>query len=288
MENWMMLALSGSVLVGLYWFITKIQSERKWLTNNGFIWYLYLYLSFFSFVLLFLRGETFVYDYKTLIYAAILITVNTLFLQYRFKALKHLSSATYFINFRVISSILLLFIGMLFFSETITVKEQFWIFIWFFTFYLLLEKKEKWQKQKYLKKWILYLFYSIIFTSLVQVMGKYFIINSDHLSSLLFFEWLFWVVGLIMMNGYKKIKEDFRVKDLNNHMFLLLAGIIYTWAIYCNMLAFKEWDLAIVYKIISYSLFIPIILSVIFYKEKVTPKKILAFILTVISIWFFM
>jgi uncharacterized membrane protein len=54
-----------------------------------------------------------------------------------------------------------------------------------------------------------------------------------------------------------------------------------------NTLAFQQWDVAIVYKIISYSLFIPIILSVIFYKEKITVKKWVAFLLTIVSILLF-
>jgi uncharacterized protein (DUF486 family) len=50
---------------------------------------------------------------------------------------------------------------------------------------------------------------------------------------------------------------------------------------------FSGWDIAIVYKIVSYSLFLPIIFSITYYKEPLTPKKIIAFILTVVSIWLF-
>jgi hypothetical protein len=70
-------------------------------------------------------------------------------------------------------------------------------------------------------------------------------------------------------------------------MFLIGSGVIFSIATVTNNLAFVWWDLAIVYKIISYSLFIPIILSIIFYKEPITPKKLLAFGLTVLSILLF-
>lgn len=47
------------------------------------------------------------------------------------------------------------------------------------------------------------------------------------------------------------------------------------------------WPLSISYKILSYSLAVPIILSIIFNKEELTRKKIIAFSLTTISLLFF-
>ncbi|MCD5380450.1 hypothetical protein LR004_00850, partial [Candidatus Gracilibacteria bacterium] len=64
--------------------------------------------------------------------------------------------------------------------------------------------------------------------------------------------------------------------------------IIFTSGIFLSLSAVASGgDLAIVYKILSYSLFIPIILSVIVYKEKIGIRQIIAFILTVISILLF-
>ena len=63
---------------------------------------------------------------------------------------------------------------------------------------------------------------------------------------------------------------------------------MYSVAAIVNSYAYYGGNVAIVYKIISYSLFIPIILSIIFYKEKVTPKKMIAFLLTILSIALFL
>jgi drug/metabolite transporter (DMT)-like permease len=46
-------------------------------------------------------------------------------------------------------------------------------------------------------------------------------------------------------------------------------------------------DLWIAYKIQSYSIFVPIIFSVIFYEERITRKKLLAIVLATVSLWFF-
>ena len=47
-------------------------------------------------------------------------------------------------------------------------------------------------------------------------------------------------------------------------------------------------NLVIYAKISSYSMFVPIILAIIIYKEKVTIKKLVAFILTIISLGLFL
>jgi uncharacterized membrane protein len=48
-----------------------------------------------------------------------------------------------------------------------------------------------------------------------------------------------------------------------------------------------EWNLAIVSTITSFSILIPIVLSVIFYKEKMTYKKAFVIFLSIISIILF-
>ena len=48
-----------------------------------------------------------------------------------------------------------------------------------------------------------------------------------------------------------------------------------------------EWNLAIVYTINSFSILVPIILSVIFYKEEMTYKKAFVIFLSVISMLLF-
>jgi uncharacterized membrane protein len=52
--------------------------------------------------------------------------------------------------------------------------------------------------------------------------------------------------------------------------------------------ALPLFNTTVIYKIYSFEIFIPIILSFIFYKEKLTLRKIIAFILTFVSIWFFL
>jgi drug/metabolite transporter (DMT)-like permease len=206
----------------------------------------------------------------------------------RLEGLKYLSTSTYFINYRLLSSIWLVFIWIFFFQENISIKEFLWILLGFFIFYLLFEKKTENEKKVDFKKGILYLLFWIILATVSQVLSKYFVINNEDILSLYVYEGIFWTLLTLFISRKEKLKDIIYVPDKRFFSFLILSwGVFTVWWIY-NLLAFqKGGDIAIVYKIISYSIFIPIVLSAIFYKEKITLRKIIAFILTILSIALF-
>lgn len=284
---WLIFALIATVLIWLHGFLSKMQSEQKKIHDDVFIFYLYIYLIIVSLWSIFFFNRELQFWLSIIVYAAIMVIINTFFLKARFISLRHLSTSAFFINFRIISSILLIIIWVLFFKESINAKELSWIFLWFITFYLLLEKNPTAKITKNTKKWILYLFYAIILTTILQAVSKNFILTNPDIYSLLFYEGIIWVLLLTGTSKGKVLRKSIWVKKIENHLFLWVSGIIFFSAIYFNVLAFKTWDLAIVYKIISYSLFIPIILSIFFYKEKITTEKVIAFGLTIISILLF-
>jgi uncharacterized membrane protein len=75
---------------------------------------------------------------------------------------------------------------------------------------------------------------------------------------------------IIQIIRAKKEEKVWRITAKKDICFLIFAGILSYFAALLNPLALIEGDVAIVYKVISYSLFIPIIFSIIYYKEKVT------------------
>ena len=209
-------------------------------------------------------------------------------LKTRFISLKYLGSSTYFINYRIFSLILLLIFGIVFFSEKITINDYFGIFIGFLVFYLLLEKKEKEESLKNLKRGIVFLFLGVILISGLQGLSKYASINFYNILLIIFYEGIFgfFILFFSKRKNLKKTIKNFPNKKYT--LFLLISGIMNILSIYFNFLAYVEGNLAVVYKIISYSIFITIFLSMIFYKEKINLRKIIAFILTIVSIWFFL
>jgi uncharacterized membrane protein len=287
METWMIYALVATIFIWLNWYFQKILSESKTMNKDSFLFYNYFILGVTSLFITLILGGNIIFTWWNILIALLLTIIFTMVMKTRIESLKYVSTATYFINFRLFSSILLLFFWQLFFWEIITIKEYIWVWLGIIIFYLLFDKKYSSEKKDNFYKWLLYICYWIILVTILQLIVKYFIINWFDIFSILFFEWIFWSILILLTKEVKSNQEVLCVKNKKHLMFYLTNGILFFIGAYFNSIAFEQWDVAIVYKIISYSIFIPIILSVIFYKEKITVKKLLAFILTIASIWLF-
>ena len=282
---WFVYSILTCISVGLYAFFTKVQAESKY---DDFYFYFFMYLTFLMLLPYLIYEKVNFFDLEIILLSIVFVLFYFFILKTRFVSLKYLSSSTYFINYRIFSSILLLIFGIIFFSEKITINDYFGIFIGFIVFYLLLEKKEKKESLKNLKRGIIFLFLGVILISGLQTLSKYASINFYNIFLIIFYEGIF---GFCILFFSKRKKLRQLIKNFPNRkyiLFLLFSGIMNILSIYFNFLAYIDGNLAVVYKIISYSIFITIFLSIIFYKEKINLRKIIAFILTIISIWFFL
>lgn len=284
----MIYALWGSVATGLYWFLQKIEAESD-VNRNSFIFYSHVWMIVAPLLYLLSTWKSIEFNMQILLYALLTNTIYVIIMKFRLKSLEYLDSSSYFINYRIFSSILLLMFGQVFFWEYISINEYWGILIGFIIFYLLLEKKYKKESDKKLYKGFLYLWIGIIWVSLIWIIQKNFTLLDLDFASYIFFSWIIWSIVTLLLKWKKdSIWNILQVKKTKNIIFLWICWIIFPIWMFFNLNAVAQWgDVAIVYKIISYSLFIPIILSTIFYKEKITFKKLLAFILTIASIWLF-
>lgn len=257
-------------------------------SDNGFIFYSYLAMGLAGIIGASVFWRPLQLTHIPTIFYALWITIfYIIIVKTRLISLRYLSSSTYFINYRIASSLWLVIVWVLFFSETITIKESFGILLGFFVFYLLIEKKTAWEKVTDLKQGFFYLLLGSFAVTGVQTLAKSFATSGMDIFSLVFFQGIFGTVFVLFLKNGEPLKKILEIQNKKQWLFLLLSWIIFWNATILNNYALVSGDLAIVYKVISYSLFIPIILSIIFYKEEVTKKKLLAFALTVISIFLF-
>lgn len=285
MEIWMVYSLIAMWFIWFMWFFQKIVAERKSINTQSFIFYSYWVQSIIWIILMFILGKSFILSEEVFIYGFLTTFLYISIIESRVQSLKYVDTSTYFIIYRVFSSILLLILGQMIFWELITVNEYVWIFLGFIIFYLLLEKKDQKESDFDFKKGIKYIFMGIILISIIQILTKNFVLSWEDIFSLFIVQGISGVcITILKSNKKEQLRKIKNKKDLS---FLIFNGCIVYCAIFFNTLAFEQWDVAIVYKIISYSIFIPIILSIIFYKEKITFKKLLAFVLTIASIGLF-
>ena len=289
MELWVIYSLISCLAVWLFGFFQKIESESKSVNTNGFIIYAHVSMILLPLLMFLIWFSQITVNLELIFYAIVMNFMYIIILKTRLKSLKFLSSSTYFINYRIFSSILLLLFGQILFWEIISPREYLGIFLWFVIFYFLLEKKTKKESDKDLKKWYLFLAAGVGLLSVIWLAQKQFTLWDFDIVSYIFYSWFAGIFSTFMMRKKEEtLKEILAVKRKKDILFLVCTSIIFPVWMYCNLQALMAgWDVAVVYKIISYSLFIPIILSVIFYKEKITLNKIFAFILTIASIWLF-
>lgn len=286
MESWIISGLFGALFIGIFSFATKIASEKK-LDEDLFLFSVYFFGSIWTFIMLFFFGE-FKITWTVFILSLIMGFGYPFVLRTRMVSLRHLTASTYFINYRILSSTLLIFIGMIVFSEKITYYQIIGILVGFVVFYLLLEKKRVNEKNVDFRKGVIYLLYGVGIVAFLHVIAKYNALVNGNFHMYNFLCFLFGMISFFVSNFSVIKKVNRQTKDLKFIIwFSIVAGFFFAtngWFLYY---AYVVGNLAIVYKIISYSLFVPVILSIIIYREKISVKKIIAFFLTAISIWLF-
>lgn len=282
MESWFYYAILSWMFSWLYafWFKFSAEKNHSSFLMTGYSMIVYSFLSLFSLILV----NNYVLDLYIVLFISI-ITWTIYFLSniLRIESLKNISSIIYFPIYKTLGPIIVLLIAIIFFEETPNSKELFWIIIWISVPLILITKKEK-EKNKNLKKWVIFLIVSTILAALASSSWKLIVDSNYNAFFYMFASWWFW--WLLSMTFYLKKhhkRADLSISKIKRTW--IINWILLFFSIYFFILACK-WNLAIAYTINSLSILIPIVLSVIFYKEDLTKTKIIAVILTLVSLFF--
>jgi len=286
MENyWILYSIWGLLVLGLWDFIKKVIIQ-KWASKEVFLFVCFL------FYLLFL-GINFIINWNfnftnNEIKSAIVIWIfDSIIPIWVLTTFKYLEISFALIFMRIISSIVILFIWMKILWDNLNIANIIGFIMWIIAIYLLSWFKFS-KKYKIHKKWII----ALIITTLAIIWShsyfKYvvFNINIDNFMILKF------LVSFIFIVLYMFIRWKF--SEFNKNQIKLVWPLaLFTWIIFTAQFLYflpniyLNWPLSLSYKMLSYSLVVPIILSIIFYNDKITKRKIIAFILTLISLGLF-
>ena len=180
----------------------------------------------------------------------------------------------------------IILIGFFIFDESLTNKQLFGFLIGFFVFIILYEKDIS--NNKNIKKMgFIFLGFSILFI----VLTNFFKFNIKYIDfnifNFLFLDGVFGTIFLFIMN-YKKINFSNSKKIfLKNYKLIFSISSIKYLSIIFYVNSFLLIPYGIAFKINSFSILIPILLSAYFLKEEIKTRQILAIILSIISIYFF-
>lgn len=281
MEQWVMYALISWLLLWIAIFILKLTAHWKY--NKERI------IFFWNVVTLFITWSYLILNYKYVeisifIFLLILIRViaaaeKNLFI---IESLKYLETSLFFPIHKILHIFASLIIWIIFFWEYLSFTQ--YIAVWLGVIMVLLISDKEWRKKQLdYKKGVIYLLlanFALLFASYIN---KYISVNDFDIATYLFYSSVFGSLYFILKK--RKIYEKVENKKLKNEIFYWVTRWIFLlWGFTFTLLALKEWPMVLVWIINSISIFIPIILAVLIYDEKITFKKLLSLIIFVIII----
>ncbi len=288
MELWFIYALLSILFAGGFSFLQKVTVERGYdamLTNAiGMMMSSIISITIVAFT-------TGFNGWMAGIFVGALVGA-TYFIQstLRLEGLRSLDTAIFFPLYKTAAPIVALVLGILFFDEWFSRMELFGIAMGLLVPLLLLHKSEK-SRQNNLMLGLALLLLAAVFAGVSSAIAKY---GATLLSTVFLFmavsDGLGGLIGLttIYAKRRKNLKEVY--KQVRNKGFLSITALISMFAFggYASLLyAFKHGgSLAIVYTINSFYILIPIVLSIIIYKEHWNARKAFAIGLSILALIF--
>ena len=283
LETYIIYAILSAIFAGLFSFVWKISAEKN---HSSFIaiWYAFLSSAFFSGIFLILENWNFQPLWLLFLLALWNGTLYMVSLVTRNSALKHIDSSIYFPIYKVLAWMIVTFMWFFIFKENLSHWELLWIIIWMFIPLILITKKEN-SVQKNLKQGVILAIIWAIFGAITISFGKILVINN--LSPIAYVA-IGWIIGgvLSLKLGQEKFKNVIKISHNRIKRYALIGGLFLFLSMYTFINALKG-NIAIAYTINSFSILIPIILSVIFYQEKLDIKKTIVILLSIVSIVLF-
>jgi len=274
-----MFAIWALITVWLWDFIKKLVLSNWWDKD------IFLFICFLLYIPAFWINAYFqwtgVYDYNT-IQAAVIIGITNFWAPlWVMTALKYLGVSFALVSIRIISSFVVLFAGLYVLWDVLSIYNIVWFFIGAFAIFLLSGFKFG-QKLDLHPKWIIAVVIAIFSISFWNSYYKY-MIDSVQVHDYTALQ--FTVTGTCLLL-YMIVR--WKLKNLSQRevsKVLPYAGITLilftTFFLYLIPNMYLLGPLSLSYKMLSYSLVVPILLSVIFLWEPVNRTRIIAFGLTI-------
>ncbi|MCH2189232.1 hypothetical protein MK079_05400 [Candidatus Gracilibacteria bacterium] len=284
--NWLIYSILGLLCLGITDFI------KKYMVSRGGNADIFLLLSFCFYPPVFFLNMLLHSDVgisNPVLFSGILLGVINIFIPIgMFLSLKHLDTAFSLVSIRLISSFILLFVGVYFLSDQLTLYNIWGFILGAIAIFLL--SGVRWKNNiSFPIKGLFGLFLCITAIVVYNSYYKYLLPDID-LAQLMFVQFSASIIALFSYNflcgNLKNITYDTLRKVFPYAG--LVAIFISLYFLYFLPQIFLLGPLSLGYKMLSYSLAVPIILSIIFFGDPINKTRIFAFILTFLSIFLFL
>ena len=282
---WYGYCLAWLVILGLGDYIKKLVTLHKFDKD------VFLAVCFILYVLLFYINYVIFWDgsltKQEIIIAAPAWVFDFMIPLWMLAALKYSDSSLAFVSIRMITSFTLLAVWAWYFNDNLHILNMLWFALWVIAIYLL-SWFEFWKKHKISQKGFIGIILAIVWITLGNSYFKFYVEEID-IPSFMFLKFSFTASFIFLYLTIRKRWENFTLINIKNIIWYAwittILFLLQFWYVFPEI--YRLWPLSISYKILSYSLAVPILLSIIFHGEKLNKRKIIAFIFTAVSLLFF-
>jgi len=288
MELWIIYAILSAIAAGGYNFMLKVIAERHYDTNlvtcygyivGAVVWGLYLlYTSWWK-----------VFTFEEVLFVSLLAFGNVFFFSLsilsRVESMRNIHTVIFFPLYKTFGPIMVTAVSIFFFRESLTPKEILGIIVGITVPLMLITKTEN-QVQKNLFKWVVLVVVTAVLTTFSTASAKWVTFEGYSVDLFIFLSFVFGVVFSFITYYFHSRHSHKKYINIWLWKFSLLVGIVHitSFILFAKALV---WNLAIVFTINSFSILIPIILSIFFYWEHFNLKKGIVIALSIVSILLF-
>ncbi len=287
MENsWIFFALAWMIALGLWdWF--KQMVLAKWGKKEIFLFWCFVLYCFFIIINFFIKG-TYYFPWELIISGTIIGFLNSFIPISILAAFQYLNRSFALVTLRITSSFLILFVGIFILWDNLSLYNILWFILGIGAIFLLSGYRfGSWLKLHW--KGLLGLVVAITGIVLSNSYFKYIVADVDINNFMLiqFNVSFFFIICYMFLRGKFADMSMEQTKIVLPYAFYS-AIVFIPQFLYFLPNIYLLWPLSLSYKMLSYSLIVPILLSVIFLWEPVNKTRIFAFGLTIISIFLFL
>lgn len=287
METWIAWALGWAVVGWFYNFTFKVIAQRNYDTYLATI-YTYGIATICALIMFFINSWIpSIQD--TFLFIGILWFINILFytisIVTRVEAMRDIDSVIFFPLYKTFGPIMVTAISLFVFAESLSAKDILGIIAGISVPLLLVTKTEN-RIQKNLLRWVALVLITAVLTSISSMIPKYIDVKDLSIDFFMLSSFFFGIFFSTIWYHVHKRKTKRTYETYGLIKFSILTWIIHYIAFYAFMRS-MEWNLAIAFTINSFSILVPIILSIIFYWEHFNLKKWIVILLSIVSILLF-
>ncbi len=288
MEPWIIWAIASALTGWIYNFAYKIISE-EWYNTHLAVLYSYTASTILAGLYCLYTGSFYI-SYEILLITFIFAFIHTSFFYIsivaRVEAMKNIDTVIFYPLYKTFWPIFVTCISLFFFWEYLSSRDFLWIVLGICVPLLLITKTEN-KIQRNLLLWVILVIITSVVASASSTATKMVYIKEGSPELFLFLCPLLWMIFsyLVYHLHSKKTGKVYKTKWLPK--FALMVWVIHIFAFYTFIRAF-EWNTAIAFTINSFSILVPITLSIIFYGEHFSMKKWCVIALSIVSILLFL